>query len=173
VATGISGSAIVTGVAIVLVPATIWAPSVGQSDADEKAAIQQASQERAAQNGGVDPQQPQLGQARGAGEEKSQSDDAQDKARTNGGLVKPIEGRVLFRRISVILSVQQPGQRDSNYSMNRREYVRGVASLLQLISQQPITFKDTRMAAEPKNPISRLCAKNLVTPIYTSRLKNR
>ncbi len=30
----------------------------------------------------------QLGQARGAGEKKSQSDDAQDKARTNGGLVK-------------------------------------------------------------------------------------
>jgi RHS repeat-associated protein len=33
-------------------------PSVGQSNADEQAAIQQGSQERAAQNGGVDPQQP-------------------------------------------------------------------------------------------------------------------
>jgi RHS repeat-associated protein len=32
-------------------------PSVGQSNADEQAAIQQGSQERAAQNGGVDPQQ--------------------------------------------------------------------------------------------------------------------
>ncbi|HWZ44032.1 MAG TPA: RHS repeat-associated core domain-containing protein, partial [Candidatus Saccharimonadales bacterium] len=31
---------------------------------------------------------PQLGQARGAGEENSQSDDAKDKARTNGGLAK-------------------------------------------------------------------------------------
>ena len=34
--------------------------SVGQSDADERAQIQQASQERAAQNGGVDPQEPQV-----------------------------------------------------------------------------------------------------------------
>jgi len=33
-------------------------------------------------------QQQQLGQARGAGEEKSQSDDAKDRDRTNGGLVK-------------------------------------------------------------------------------------
>jgi RHS repeat-associated protein len=32
-------------------------PTVGQSNADERAAIQQASQERAAQNGGVDPQE--------------------------------------------------------------------------------------------------------------------
>ncbi|MCU1333502.1 MAG: repeat protein, partial [Candidatus Angelobacter sp.] len=88
----ISGSAILTGVAIVAVTAHIFAPSVGQSDADERAQIQQGSQERAAQNGGVDPQAPQLGKARGAGEEKSQSDDANDKSRTNGGLVKPDKG---------------------------------------------------------------------------------
>ena len=55
-AAGVSASAIVTGVAVVLVPATIWAPSAGQSNADERAAMQQASQERAQQNGGVDPQ---------------------------------------------------------------------------------------------------------------------
>jgi len=40
----------------------------------------------------VAAQPGQLGQARGAGEEHSQSDDAQDKARTNGGLVKPDKG---------------------------------------------------------------------------------
>ena len=50
---------------------------------------QPAPQERAAQNGGVDPQ---LGQARGTDEGRSQSDDAQDKARTNGGLIKPGKG---------------------------------------------------------------------------------
>jgi 5-methylcytosine-specific restriction endonuclease McrA len=33
-----------------------------------------------------------LGEARGAGEEKSQSDDATDRARTNGGLAKPNKG---------------------------------------------------------------------------------
>jgi hypothetical protein len=40
----------------------------------------------------VQGSQPQLGQARGAGEEQSQSDDARDKARTNGGLAKPGKG---------------------------------------------------------------------------------
>ena len=87
--TGISFSAILTGAALVFIPAHIFAPTVGQSDADEGAQIEQASQDRARQNGGVDPQ---LGQARGAGEEKSQSDDAQDKTRTNGGIVKPDKG---------------------------------------------------------------------------------
>ena len=91
-AAGVSGSAILTGAALVFIPAHIFAPSVGQSDADERVAIEQASKERAAQNGGVDPQAPQLGQARGAGEEHSQSDDAKDKTRTNGGLVKPDKG---------------------------------------------------------------------------------
>jgi RHS repeat-associated protein len=56
-AAGASGSAILTGVAVVAIPASIWAPIAGQSNADERAATQQASQERAAQNGGVDPQQ--------------------------------------------------------------------------------------------------------------------
>ncbi|HEV2960191.1 MAG TPA: RHS repeat-associated core domain-containing protein, partial [Candidatus Angelobacter sp.] len=37
-------------------------------------------------------QQQQLGHANGVDEEKSQSDDAKDKARTNGGLVKPDKG---------------------------------------------------------------------------------
>jgi RHS repeat-associated protein len=54
----ISGSAILTGAAIVFIPAHIFAPTVGQSDADERAQIEQASRERAAQNGGVDPQAP-------------------------------------------------------------------------------------------------------------------
>jgi len=53
----ISGSAILTGVAIVAVAAHIFAPSVGQSDADERAQIEQAKQERMKQNGGVDPQE--------------------------------------------------------------------------------------------------------------------
>jgi hypothetical protein len=82
--------------------------TAGQSNDEERAQIQQASQERAAQNGGVDPQ---LGQARGAGEEQSQSDDAKDKARTNGGFAKPNKG---------------PGsvpkdQRDSKRSLTRAE----------------------------------------------------
>ncbi len=41
----------------------------------------------------VAAQPGQLGQARGAGEEHSQSDDAKDKTRTNGGLVKPATGK--------------------------------------------------------------------------------
>jgi hypothetical protein len=40
----------------IYIGAMLHPASVGQSDADERAAIQQASQERAAQNGGVDPQ---------------------------------------------------------------------------------------------------------------------
>jgi RHS repeat-associated protein len=39
------------------------------------------------------PQKPQIGHARGAGEHKSQSDDAKDRARTNGALVKPPRGK--------------------------------------------------------------------------------
>jgi RHS repeat-associated protein len=89
-ATGISLSAVLTGAAIVFGPAMLFPDAlpggkVGQSNADERAQIEQASQERAQQNGGVDSQ---LGHASGAGEEKSQSDDAKDRARTNGGLVK-------------------------------------------------------------------------------------
>ena len=38
--------------------------------------------------GNQQTQTPQLGQGRGADEDKSQSDDAKDRARTNGGLVK-------------------------------------------------------------------------------------
>jgi len=57
-AAGVSFSAILTGAALVFVPAHIFAPSVGQSDADERAVIEQASRERARQNGGVDPQAP-------------------------------------------------------------------------------------------------------------------
>jgi len=53
------------------------------------------------------PQTPQLGQGRGVDEDKSQSDDAKDKARTNGGLVKPATARVLFRKINVIRSAPQ------------------------------------------------------------------
>ena len=45
--------------------------------------------------------------------------------------------RGLFQKISVIQSVQRLEQRDNNYSMTRREYVRIVANLLQLIRQQP------------------------------------
>jgi RHS repeat-associated protein len=54
---GVSLSAILTGAVAALIPAHIFAPTVGQSNAEEKAAIQKASQERAVQNGGVDPQQ--------------------------------------------------------------------------------------------------------------------
>ena len=50
-------SAVVAGAATVLIPATVYAPSANQSDADETEAMNQASQERAAENGGVDPQQ--------------------------------------------------------------------------------------------------------------------
>jgi len=99
--------------ATVLIAAYAASPlvaTVGQSDADERAAMQQASQQRAAQNGGVDPQ---LGQARGAGEEKSQSDDAQDRARTNGGLAKPdpVTGR----------GTVPPDQRDSKRTWTKAE----------------------------------------------------
>ncbi len=59
---GVSGRAILTGAAIVYVPAMMFpgalpGGTVGQSNAEERAAMEQASKERAAQNGGVDPQQ--------------------------------------------------------------------------------------------------------------------
>lgn len=53
--------------------AHIFAPSVGQSDADERAAMEQASRERAAQNGGVDPQTQPAPQAQGDAEAKRKS----------------------------------------------------------------------------------------------------
>ena len=46
----------VIGIAIIGHEIAHPSPTVGQSNADERAAIQQGSQERAAQNGGVDPQ---------------------------------------------------------------------------------------------------------------------
>jgi RHS repeat-associated protein len=49
--------AVGTTVIIAAYAASPYIEKVGQSNADEQAAIQQASQERAAQNGGVDPQQ--------------------------------------------------------------------------------------------------------------------
>jgi RHS repeat-associated protein len=55
-AAGFSSSPILIAAAIALVADHIFAPTVGQSDADERAQIKQASQERAQQNGGVDPQ---------------------------------------------------------------------------------------------------------------------
>jgi hypothetical protein len=70
----------------------------------------------------------QLGQARGADEAKSQSDDAKDKARTNGGLAKPGTGP----------GSVPPDQRDKKRtwtkaerqqgSINRKESVRGAGN---------------------------------------------
>lgn len=59
---GVSGSATLTGVAIVFVPLMIKPDilpggTVGQSNEEEKAQIEQARQDRMRQNGGVDPQQ--------------------------------------------------------------------------------------------------------------------
>lgn len=62
-------------------------PVVGESDADESAAIKQASQERAAQNGGVDPQQapePQVSTS-GAGARKGGGPKAADAAGVTAG----------------------------------------------------------------------------------------
>jgi RHS repeat-associated protein len=55
--------------------------------------------------------QPQLGQARGADEDKSQSDDARDRARTNGGIAKPPKG----------VGSVPPDQRDPKRSATRAE----------------------------------------------------
>jgi len=57
IASSLGRVAVGTGVIIGAYAASPFIQTVGQSNADEKAQIQQASQERAAQNGGVDPQQ--------------------------------------------------------------------------------------------------------------------
>jgi RHS repeat-associated protein len=67
---GISFSAILTGAAIVFIPAMIWPDAlpdgtVGQSDTDERAQSEQAKSEREEQNGGVDPQEPKTSTAGG------------------------------------------------------------------------------------------------------------
>jgi RHS repeat-associated protein len=82
----------VIGIAIIGHEIAHPSTTVGQSNADERAAIQQGSQERAAQNGGVDPQaapEPQVstsgaGARKGGGrneqkQNKDKSASAQDK----------------------------------------------------------------------------------------------
>ena len=66
----------------IYIGAMLHPASVGQSNADEIAERDRLDAENA----------QKLGQGRGAGEEKSQSDDANDRARTNGGLAKPDKG---------------------------------------------------------------------------------
>jgi RHS repeat-associated protein len=56
-----------TAVLFTAYAASPFIQTVGQSDADERAAIKQASEERAAQNGGVDPQQAPEPAAAGGG----------------------------------------------------------------------------------------------------------
>jgi A nuclease of the HNH/ENDO VII superfamily with conserved LHH len=59
VGAGLSGG-VLLGPAIVFAVANINPPTVGQSNADERAAMDQAQHDREQQNGGVDPQAPQV-----------------------------------------------------------------------------------------------------------------
>jgi len=74
--------AVGTTVIIAAYAASPYIEKVGQSDADEIAERDRLDAENA----------QKLGQGRGAGEEQSQSDDAKDRARTNGGIAKPGTG---------------------------------------------------------------------------------
>ena len=63
-APGISFTAVLTGIAVVFVPAMLFPDllpggTVGQSDNEERAQLEQDKREREKQNGGVDPQEPQ------------------------------------------------------------------------------------------------------------------
>lgn len=72
---------ILIGPAIVFGIANINPPTVGQSNAYERAAIQQASEERAAQNGGVDPQQAPAPAAAAGGAGKKGGGKSSDQIR--------------------------------------------------------------------------------------------
>ena len=93
-ATGLSFSAILTGAAIVFVPAMLFPDAlpggkVGQSNADERAQIEQASQERARQNGGVDPQKQGQTDQQQKAEPEPQAASGGAGQRTGGGRNAP------------------------------------------------------------------------------------
>jgi hypothetical protein len=90
-ATGISFSAILGAAAIVFGPAMLFPRTVGESNADEQAAIQQADQERASQNGGVDPQTSTSGAGARKGGGRPYDDTPENLARMAQG--KPPIGK--------------------------------------------------------------------------------
>jgi RHS repeat-associated protein len=88
------GAIAVIGTAILVHEVAYPSTTVGQSDADERAQIQQASQERAAQNGGVDPQQPPATAAGGAGKKgggRNEQKVNQDRKQSAGDKLKDLK----------------------------------------------------------------------------------
>jgi len=84
-------SAVVTGAAIVFGVANINPPTVGQSNADERAQIEQAQHEREQQNGGVDPQVSTSGSGARKGGGQAYDDTPENLARIAQG--KPPIGK--------------------------------------------------------------------------------